>query len=139
MDVPAGYFCCKVQVKGLKGGHSGGDIHLGRGNANKLLNRFLSQASQKYDMYLCEIDGGNLRNAIAREAHAVIAIPDADKHALRTDLNVFAAEVEAEYAVVDPDLNSCLNRKQPVPKPLTKIPPSACCKPSMPHLTVCMP
>ena len=52
VDVPAGYFCCKVQVKGLKGGHSGGDIHLGRGNANKLLNRFLSQASQKYDMYL---------------------------------------------------------------------------------------
>ena len=80
VDVPAGYFCCKVQVKGLKGGHSGGDIHLGRGNANKLLNRFLSQTSQKYDMYLCEIDGGNLRNAIAREAHAVIAIPDADKH-----------------------------------------------------------
>ena len=68
VDVPAGYFCCKVQIKGLKGGHSGGDIHLGRGNANKLLNRFLSQASQKYDMYLCEIDGGNLRNAIAREA-----------------------------------------------------------------------
>ena len=41
-DVPAGYFCCKVQVKGLKGGHSGGDIHLGLGNANKLLVRFLA-------------------------------------------------------------------------------------------------
>ena len=94
VDVPSGYFSCKVQVKGLKGGHSGGDIHLGRGNANKLLNRFLSQAFKKYDMYLCEIDGGNLRNAIAREAHAVIAIPEADKHALRTDLNVFAAQAE---------------------------------------------
>ena len=57
VDVPAGYFCCKVQVKGLKGGHSGGDIHLGLGNANKLLNRFLSQTFKKYDMYLCEIDG----------------------------------------------------------------------------------
>ena len=120
VDVPAGYFCCKVQVKGLKGGHSGGDIHLGRGNANKLLNRFLSQTSQKYDMYLCEIDGGNLRNAIAREAHAVIAIPDADKHALRTDLNVFAAEVEAEYAVVDPDLQFVLESEAARPKAIDK-------------------
>ena len=103
-DVPAGYFCCKVQVKGLKGGHSGGDIHLGLGNANKILTRFLSMAARKYDLYLCNIDGGNLRNAIAREAHAVIAIPDENKHALRADLNVFAAEVQAEYNVIDPDL-----------------------------------
>ena len=113
VDVPAGYFCCKVQVKGLKGGHSGGDIHLGLGNANKLLNRFLSQTFKKYDMYLCEIDGGNLRNAIAREAHAVIAIPEADKHALRTDLNVFAAQAEAEYAVADPDLQFTLESENP--------------------------
>ena len=69
IDVPTGYFFSKVQVKGLKGGHSGGDIHLGLGNANKILNRFLSEAFKKYDLYLCEIEGGNLRNAIAREAH----------------------------------------------------------------------
>lgn len=104
IDVPAEYFCCKIQVKGLKGGHSGGDIHLGLGNANKILTRFLSFASQKYDLYLCNIDGGNLRNAIAREAHATIAIPEKDKHNLRTDLNIFAAEVQSEYSVVDPDL-----------------------------------
>lgn len=104
IDVPAGYFCCKIQVKGLKGGHSGGDIHLGLGNANKILTRFLSLASQKYDLYLCDIDGGNLRNAIAREAHAIIAIPENDKHSLRTDLNIFAAEVQNEYNVIDPDL-----------------------------------
>lgn len=108
VEVPAGYFFGKVLVKGLKGGHSGADIHLGLGNANKILNRFLSQAFKKYDMYLCEINGGNLRNAIAREAYAIIAIPDADKHALRTDLNIFAAEVEAEYAVVDPSLQFIL-------------------------------
>lgn len=120
VDVPAGYFFCKVQVKGLKGGHSGGDIHLGRGNANKLLNRFLSQTFKKYDMYLCEIDGGNLRNAIAREAHAVIAIPEADKHALRTDLNVFAAQAEAEYAVADPDLQFVLESENPRTKAIDK-------------------
>lgn len=113
VDVPAGYFFCQVQVKGLKGGHSGGDIHLGRANANKLLNRFLSQSFHKYDLYLCEIDGGNLRNAIAREASAVIAIPEADKHALRTDLNVFAAETEAEYAVTDPDMQFVLESENP--------------------------
>lgn len=120
VDVPAGYFCSKVQVKGLKGGHSGGDIHLGLGNANKLLNRFLSQTFKKYDMYLCEIDGGNLRNAIAREAHAVIAIPEADKHALRTDLNVFAAQAEAEYAVADPDLQFTLESENPRAKAIDK-------------------
>ena len=120
VDIPAGYFCCKVQVKGLKGGHSGGDIHLGLGNANKLLNRFLSQTFKKYNMYLCEIDGGNLRNAIAREAHAVIAIPEADKHALRTDLNVFAAQAEAEYAVADPDLQFTLESENPRAKAIDK-------------------
>lgn len=104
VEVPQDYFCCKITVNGLKGGHSGSDIHLGRGNANKILNRFLSRAFNKYDLCLCEIDGGNLRNAIAREACAVVALPDADKHALRTDLNVFAAEVQAEYSVADPGL-----------------------------------
>lgn len=108
-DVPDGYFFCKIEVKGLKGGHSGGDIHLGRANANKILNRFLTLAFSKYDLYLCEIDGGNLRNAIPREAHAIIAIPEANKHDLRTDLNVFTAEVQAEYAVTDPDMELILS------------------------------
>ena len=120
VDVPAGYFCCKVQVKGLKGGHSGGDIHLGRGNANKILNRFLSLTLKKYDMYLCEIDGGNLRNAIAREAHAVIALPEADKHAVRADLNIFAAEVQAEYNVTDPDLQLLMESEAPRAKAVDK-------------------
>ena len=120
VDVPAGYFCCKVQVKGLRGGHSGGDIHMGLGNANKILNRFLSQAFQKYDMYLCEIDGGNLRNAIAREAHAIIAIPEDNKHDLRADLNIFAAEVQAEYAVVDPTLQLVLESENACAKAIDK-------------------
>ena len=119
-DVPAGYFACKVSVKGLKGGHSGADIHLGLGNANKLLNRFLSMANKKYDMYLCSIDGGNLRNAIAREAHAVIAIPETDKHQLRADLNVFAAEAGAEYAVVEPGLEFVLESETAPAKAIDK-------------------
>jgi dipeptidase D len=92
----------------LKGGHSGSDIHLGRGNANKILNRFLMQSFERYDLCLCQIDGGNLRNAIAREASALIAIPAAHKHDIRVDLNLFAADVANEYAVADPDLELIL-------------------------------
>lgn len=120
VEVPAGYFCCNIQVKGLKGGHSGGDIHLGRANANKLLTRFLSQSFNKFDLYLCEIDGGNLRNAIAREAHAIIALPESDKHSLRTDLNIFIAEVEAEYSVSEPDLQIILESEVPQTKAIDK-------------------
>ena len=93
---------------------------MGLGNANKILNRFLSQTFQKYDMYLCEIDGGNLRNAIAREAHAVIAIPEDYKHDLRADLNIFAAEVQAEYAVVDPGLQLILESENTRTKAIDK-------------------
>ena len=79
VDVPDGYFYARVQVKGLLGGHSGSDIHMGRANANKLLARFLNCIRKKYDIYLCGIDGGNLRNAIAREAYAIIAFPESDR------------------------------------------------------------
>ncbi len=118
--VPEGYFYCKVQVKGLKGGHSGSDIHLGRANANKLLTRFLYRISETHDMYLCEIDGGNLRNAIAREAYAVIAVPEDAKHDLRTKLNIFASEVEDEYSVSDPDIQFVLESEHPCVKAIDK-------------------
>ncbi len=120
VDVPADYFAFRVAVKGLKGGHSGGDIHLGRGNANKILNRFLSQSAAKYDLYLCEINGGNLRNAIPREAYAVCALPEAHKHDIRTDLNIFAAEVENELSVVEPDMKFILESEHPQAKAIDK-------------------
>lgn len=112
ISIPEGYFTCRITVKGLKGGHSGGDIHLGRGNANKILNRFLTQSSERYDLYLCQIDGGNLRNAIAREASALIAIPAAHKHDVRVDLNLFAADMAIEYGVVEPDLELVLESEE---------------------------
>ena len=120
IDVPADYFFFKVEVKGLKGGHSGGDIHLGRGNANKLLNRFLSRMEAKYDMYLCEINGGNLRNAIPREAYAICAVPAADKHAVRADLNLFAADAENELSVVEPDMKFTLETEEPRAKAIDR-------------------
>jgi dipeptidase D len=61
---------------GLKGGHSGVDINLGRGNSNKLLNRFLMNATRRFGMRLASIDGGSLRNAIPRESFAIVTIPE---------------------------------------------------------------
>lgn len=104
VEVPKGYFFFTVELGGLTGGHSGDDINKGRANANKLLNRFLYQTARKYDFYLCELDGGNLHNAIPREARALCAIPMADKENVRIDLNLFAAEVEAEYSVTEPNM-----------------------------------
>ena len=107
---PISHLCFRITVKGLKGGHSGGDIHLGRGNANKILNRFLYQMMTTYqeDFHLYEFNGGNLRNAIPREASAVFSVPEHYKHDLRTALNVFTAEIENELHRVEPDLNILL-------------------------------
>lgn len=104
VDVPADYYACRVEVKGLLGGHSGDDINRGRANANKLLNRFLMKAAKQFHIYLCEIGGGSLHNAIPGVAHAIIALPEAYKHNLRALLNLFIADVQAEYYITDPGL-----------------------------------
>ena len=70
-----GDIALKVCIKGLKGGHSGCDIHLQRANANKLLFRFLKDAVANHEARLASVEGGSLRNAIPREAEAVITIP----------------------------------------------------------------
>lgn len=113
IPAPQDYFFFRVDVQGLTGGHSGDDINKNRGNANKILNRFLESISGKYDMYLCELQGGNLRNAIPREAYAVCAIPMADKESVRVDLNVFSAEVEAELSVTEPSIKFLLQSESP--------------------------
>jgi dipeptidase D len=71
VPVPADHIAFKLSLTGLKGGHSGVDIHLGRGNSNKLLNRFLWEAAHKYGLRLASIDGGSLRNAIPRESFEI--------------------------------------------------------------------
>ncbi|MEI6576080.1 MAG: aminoacyl-histidine dipeptidase [Bacteroidota bacterium] len=73
--VPAGWVAFKLSITGLKGGHSGLDIILGRGNANKLLFRYLKHAEAKHGMRLASVEGGSLRNAIPREAFAVVVVP----------------------------------------------------------------
>ncbi|MGM9688537.1 MAG: aminoacyl-histidine dipeptidase [Alloprevotella sp.] len=101
VDLPAGYFTFRVGVKGLTGGHSGDDINKKRGNANKLLVRFLCQQMEKTDLRLIDIQSGGLHNAIPREGYAVCAVPMNMKEQVRIDLNVFAADVEEEFSVTE--------------------------------------
>ncbi|NDV94477.1 aminoacyl-histidine dipeptidase [Dysgonomonas sp. 521] len=103
-DVPANYFWFKVQVNGLNGGHSGSEIHKGLGNANKVLNRYLWALSRKYKLAVAEIDGGNLHNAIAREAYAIAGVPYGDKEHVIVELNTLAPDIEAELKAVDPNV-----------------------------------
>jgi dipeptidase D len=115
VPVPKNYFFFKVTIQGLNGGHSGDDINKKRANANKLLVRFLYSIMQKHDFYLCDIQAGGLHNAIPREAHAVCAVPMDDKEAIRVALNMFAAEVEEEYRVTEPNLKCLLESTAELP------------------------
>ena len=95
------WFAAKVKVSGLLGGHSGDDISKGRANANKLLVRYLYTLLTQTDLQVAHIEGGNLRNAIAREAEAVVCVPFDFKEQMRVLFNHFVAEIEAEYAGIE--------------------------------------
>ncbi len=102
--VPINHAAYKVSVSGLKGGHSGDDIHRGLGNANKILTRFLWEAMREHKVRLAHIDGGNLRNAIAREARAVIMVPMKAETPLLEYARTFAAAVTEEIGMVEPNV-----------------------------------
>ncbi|MBN2432771.1 MAG: aminoacyl-histidine dipeptidase [Acidobacteria bacterium] len=104
VQVPAGTVAFRVSVTGLKGGHSGLDINLGRGNSIKIMNRFLWQASEDYGLRLATLDAGSLRNAIPREAFARVVLPAAKVDAFTSFVTEFAATVRRELSVTEPDL-----------------------------------
>ncbi|MFV0522224.1 MAG: aminoacyl-histidine dipeptidase [Mangrovibacterium sp.] len=99
--MPVGSFALQFEVGGLMGGHSGDDINKGRGNANKILARFLKRMSEELGLRMVDFKGGNLRNAIAREAQAIAIVPQAKKEHVVAEFNVFAAEIIAEYQYTD--------------------------------------
>lgn len=101
---PTDFHYFKFDISKGLGGHSGGDIHLGRANANKLLARFLWTIAQDHDITLAEIDGGNLRNAIPRAAHAIFGVDSERKENVRVAFNRFVADVENEYKGLEPTL-----------------------------------
>ena len=101
---PEKMFAAQICVSGLLGGHSGDDINKGRANANKILAHLLQRLNNETDLYIAVIEGGNLRNAIAREAEAVIAVPFGYKEQLRVTFNQYVAEVEDQFGEVEKDL-----------------------------------
>jgi len=94
----------RIKVSGLKGGHSGDDINKGLGNANKILNRLLWVATQEFELRLASFNAGNLRNAIAREGSAVVAIPAAKGKDFVKFVQEFNTTVRAEYNITEPGL-----------------------------------
>ncbi len=105
---PTDFHYFKFDLSKGQGGHSGSDINAGRANAVQLLARFLWTLSQKHDISLCDIDGGNLRNAIPRAAHAVFGVDTAKRDEIVVDFNTFVAEVENEYAGIETTLEMTL-------------------------------
>ncbi len=107
-EVPSDYQSFNLSISGLKGGHSGVDIHTGRANANKLLVRFLLDASNKFDLSLTELNGGSLRNAIPREANASFVIPSAQVEPLKAALAEYLATISASLAAIETDIDMLL-------------------------------
>ncbi len=101
---PRNYSTFELKVAGLKGGHSGLEIHVGRGNATKILNRLIWSYSQENKIRLSEINGGNKHNAIPREAFAVVLVPKNDDKKLKKFVAKYNDVVKTEYAAVEPDL-----------------------------------
>ncbi|MDU7154143.1 MAG: beta-Ala-His dipeptidase [Enterobacter sp.] len=106
--IPAGFQTFKLTLKGLKGGHSGGDIHLGLGNANKLLARFLAGHAAELDLRLVDFNGGTLRNAIPREAFATVAVPAAKADELKKLSTVYLDILKNELSAKEKNLTVVL-------------------------------
>ena len=104
VDTEAGSKAYHLAVKGLTGGHSGMDIHRGRGNANKLLNRLLLEASNEIGIAVESINSGGLRNAIPREGFANVTVNAADAEEFEAFIRDRAEVLKAENATTDPNL-----------------------------------
>ncbi|MEK9138863.1 MAG: peptidase dimerization domain-containing protein, partial [Bacteroidota bacterium] len=107
---PAKTVAVAVRVAGLKGGHSGLEIDKGRGNAIKILNRALIGLSD-LGARLSSVEGGNKRNAIPREAEAVVFIPKKKVDDAYVVVSEYNKTVKAEFSTVDPDLQVTILEK----------------------------
>ena len=103
-QIPDGWQCHELSVGGLKGGHSGIDIHKQRGNANKLLARTLACIRQTSPIRLVQFAGGSRHNALARDAEAIIAGPPDDLAAVKQDIAMMEKTIRQEFADDEPEL-----------------------------------
>lgn len=102
--IPAGDVALKISLTGLKGGHSGVDIHLQRANANKLIFRLLKEAVSDYEARLASIEGGSLRNAIPREAFAVVTVPKEGVEDIQDLVESYETLFKEEYRGVEDNI-----------------------------------
>ena len=103
--MPKGYEAYQIIVTGLRGGHSGMEINEGRGNANKIMARVLMPLLRHLKGKLVSFNGGNMRNAIPREAEAVIALPQGRGNAASKLVGAILATVKSELARIDPNVS----------------------------------
>lgn len=108
--IPPHQVAYKISITGLKGGHSGMDIPLERGNANKLLFRFVELANTEYVVHLTDVQGGSLRNAIPREAFATILFPENKENELAKFVADYETMVKKELASADPGLKITIEK-----------------------------
>ena len=113
-STPEEYRFYRFDVSNLVGGHSGDDIEKGRANSNKIVARLMYEAQSDYEARLSYIDGGNLRNAIPREAYAVFGVPAKYRADFEERYERFASDIKAEFNITEPDMHLALN---PMPAP----------------------
>jgi dipeptidase D len=114
-ETPEGSVGYTITVKGLKGGHSGMDIHKGLGNANKIMNRLLFDGFENFGLQISEISGGSLRNAIPRESVAKVIIAAIYDEAFVFDMQEIINEIKAEFKTMEPNLTIEIVKNDNVP------------------------
>jgi dipeptidase D len=107
---PNGMVAYKIVAKGLKGGHSGVDIHLERANSNKIMFRFLMQAESDFGIRLAEAAGGDLRNAIPRESYSIVLVPDIKSEEFESFVHNYEKMYQAEFSDTEPDLKFIIEK-----------------------------
>ena len=114
-ETPEGAVGYTITVKGLKGGHSGMDIHKGLGNANKIMNRLLFDGFDNFGLQISEIIGGSLRNAIPRESTAKVSIAGVYDEAFVFDMQQIVNEIKTEFKTTEPDLEVVFEKMDVAP------------------------
>jgi dipeptidase D len=102
--VPKNSFALDLSVTGLHGGHSGDEIHKGYGNAVKIMNRILRNISTQFSISVAWFDGGNLRNAIPREAFATFVSDKSNSESIKRLINDFCSTIRNEFGELEKDL-----------------------------------
>lgn len=115
VSVPVDRVAYTISVKGLKGGHSGMDIHLGRGNANLWMNQLISEVNKQLELNIVEVEGGSLRNAIPRESNSIVVCAEKDAALFEKALVESAAIIKETHSEVEPETLIAFSKLDTVP------------------------